>query len=134
MELETKIKKEPTRRTLLGKLGMGLAGLALAGSLAGVGGCDKIGGGEVPDHPVTMTLGVGEYKSLTGKRTCQFGYIGMSSKDFFKVSGCYHGGVIDGAHYSIEAEEICFGTEVFEVLEVTPEHISLRYLPSEHCK
>jgi hypothetical protein len=131
-ELEKKIEKEPTRRKFLGKLGMGLAGLALAGAL--VGGCSgKIEGQEVPDHPITMTLGVGEYESLTGDRGCQFGYLGMSSKDFFKVDGCYHGGVIDGASYSVEAEEICFGTEVFKVLEVTPEHISLRYLPSEHC-
>jgi hypothetical protein len=130
-ELETKTEIGMGKK-LLGKLSMGLAGLVLAGALTGVG-CDKIGGKEVPDHPVTITLGVSEYESLTGDRGCQFGYLGMSSKDFFKLDGCYDGGVIDSASYSVEADEICFGTEVLKVLEVTPEHISLKYLPSEHC-
>ena len=115
-----------SKKKILTLLAAGIMGLT-------IGGCDKIGGKEVPDHPVMIELGVSEYESLTGRKGCQFGYLGMSSKDFFRVGGCYHGGVIDSAAYSVEAEEICFGTEVFEVLEVTPEHISLKYLPSEVC-
>ncbi len=118
-ELETKTEKEISRRKFLGKLGMGLAGLALVRLSTG---CAE---GVSEENPQRITLKVnGQYEFFLR-------YAGMPNKETFSLTGTGRTSV--NFYYPAEAEIICYGNKEFKVIEVTPEYITLDKI-AESCK
>ena len=113
---ETKIE----RREFLGKLGLGIAGIALAGLSSGCG--ESVSEG----NPERITLEVGDWH-MGGLR-----YAGMPNKETFSLASG-HSRLAVNNYYPTDIEKICFENSEYKIIEVTPEYITLDKI-AERCK
>jgi hypothetical protein len=118
-ELETKTEKELSRRKFLGKLGLGIAGIALAG----LSGCGERVSEENPER-ITLKVGSGYTNGLR--------YAGMPNKETFSLASSNSRSSVNN-YYPAEAENICFLNSEYKVIEVNPKYITLDKI-AESCK
>lgn len=102
-------------RNKINSLGRIIAGTLLAGSLAGITGCEKLA--EEPIEP-----GV-EIKVSDSSRIGI--YNGMIGRDTFSIS-CWGNNDAVNIFYPADSKEIYFNGDNYEVMVVNPERIILR--------